>query len=78
MDRVGDTIHTQNLLRVKSPTCLGQNLDSSCYSGFNKQDNNYDGDEHKIIHDEELPEKSRRAERCLACISIAELWAVGI
>lgn len=47
------------LLRLRSPTRLGQNLESLCYSGFNNRDNNYDGDEHNVADDEELPEKSK-------------------
>ena len=49
--------HT-HLLRVRSSTCLGQNLDSLCYAGFNCQDNNYDGDVQNTVDDEELSEKS--------------------
>lgn len=49
--------HT-HLLRVRSPTCLGQNLDPLCYAGLNHQDNNYDGNEHNTVDDEEGSETS--------------------
>lgn len=57
--------HQQNLSGVRSPTCLGEKLDSSGYSS-------------SIEDDEGLPAKSARAERYLASITTAELWDVGI
>lgn len=41
---------------------------------FNNQNSNYDSD---TVDDEELPEKSSRAERYLACVIVAELWDWG-
>lgn len=60
--------YTENLLRVRSPTCLGQNLDSLCSLGLNNPDNNYDGDEHNIGDDEE-PSQSRK--------ELKDVWPVA-
>lgn len=75
--RWGDDCTHTHLWRARSPTCSGQNLGSLCYSGFNNQNNNCDGDEHSLVDDEELPEKSERADRHVAGITAAELWDWG-
>ena len=71
--------HTHTyLLRVRSSTCLGQNLDSLGYAGFNCQDNNYDGDVQNTVDDEELSEKSESWKMFGLCHRGRDLGREGI